>query len=90
MNRNKSLLLPGLLALALTAHAQLSPTERQLTDYVDAHIDASIRLLINTVNINSGTLASPTASPPCLRPPVTYASSASSPKSRPTSAWGPP
>jgi len=56
MNRNKSLLLPGLLALALAAHAQLSPTERQLTDYVDAHIDASIRLLINTVNINSGTL----------------------------------
>jgi glutamate carboxypeptidase len=56
MNRNKLLLLPSLLTLTLSAHAQLSPTERQLTDYVDAHIDASIRLLINSVNINSGTL----------------------------------
>jgi glutamate carboxypeptidase len=57
MNRNKRLLLFGLLAaITLSAHAQLSPTERQLTDYVDAHIDASIRLLSNTVNINSGTL----------------------------------
>jgi glutamate carboxypeptidase len=61
MNRNNyrlpRLLLLGLLtALALTTHAQLSPAERQLTDFVDAHIDASIRLLTNSVNINSGTL----------------------------------
>jgi glutamate carboxypeptidase len=61
MNRNNSRL-PRLLlfvllpALTLTARAQLSPTERQLTDYVDAHIEASIRLLVNSVNINSGTL----------------------------------
>src|SRR5580693_2694443 len=63
MNRNNyrlpRLLLLGLLtALALTTHAQLSPAERQLTDFVDAHIDASIRLLTNSVNINSGTLNS--------------------------------
>jgi glutamate carboxypeptidase len=49
-------LLPALSALALTTHAQLSPAEKQLTDFVDAHIDASIRLLTNSVNINSGTL----------------------------------
>jgi glutamate carboxypeptidase len=40
----------------LPAHAQLSPTEMKLTDYVDAHLNASINLLINSVNINSGTL----------------------------------
>jgi glutamate carboxypeptidase len=51
-------LLPMLLALAPCEHlrAQLTPAERQLTDYVDAHFEASIRLLTNTVNINSGTL----------------------------------
>ena len=54
----RNLLLPILLALAPCAHlnAQLSPTERQLTDYIDAHFEASIRLLTNSVNINSGTL----------------------------------
>jgi glutamate carboxypeptidase len=36
--------------------AQLSPTEKKLTDYVDSHLNASIQLLINSVNINSGTL----------------------------------
>ncbi|HXB35304.1 MAG TPA: hypothetical protein VNV35_17865, partial [Puia sp.] len=54
----RNLLLPILVALAPCAHlnAQLSPTERQLTDYIDAHFEASIRLLTNSVNINSGTL----------------------------------
>jgi glutamate carboxypeptidase len=46
----------ALAALPLASHAQLSPAEKQLTDFVDAHIDASIRLLTNSVNINSGTL----------------------------------
>jgi glutamate carboxypeptidase len=54
----RKLLLHILLALAPCAHlhAQLSPIERQLTDYVDAHFEASVRLLTNSVNINSGTL----------------------------------
>jgi glutamate carboxypeptidase len=53
-----AIMLPTLLALAPCAHlhAQLSPTERQLTDYVDTHFEASIRLLTTSVNINSGTL----------------------------------
>jgi glutamate carboxypeptidase len=46
----------ALAALPLASHAQLSPAEKQLTDFIDAHIDASIRLLTNSVNINSGTL----------------------------------
>jgi glutamate carboxypeptidase len=51
-------LLPALLALASWTHlnAQLSSKERVLTDYVDAHLEASIQLLTNSVNINSGTL----------------------------------
>jgi glutamate carboxypeptidase len=51
-------LLPALLALAPWTHlnAQLSSKERVLTDYVDAHLEASIQLLTNSVNINSGTL----------------------------------
>ncbi|HXD76547.1 MAG TPA: M20/M25/M40 family metallo-hydrolase [Puia sp.] len=34
----------------------LSPAEKQLVDYIDAHLDASIRLLAESVDINSGTL----------------------------------
>ncbi|HTR28395.1 MAG TPA: M20/M25/M40 family metallo-hydrolase [Puia sp.] len=45
-----------LVAPAFPARAQLSPTEKQLTDYVDAHFNASIQLLTDAVNINSGTL----------------------------------
>lgn len=54
----RKLLIPFVLFIAPCAllHAQLSPTERALTDYVDAHFEASIRLLANSVNINSGTL----------------------------------
>ncbi len=52
------ILLPGILILLSYTHlnAQLSANERALTDYVDAHLEASIRLLTNSVNINSGTL----------------------------------
>jgi glutamate carboxypeptidase len=52
------ILLPGILILLSCTHlnAQLSANERALTDYVDAHLEASIRLLTNSVNINSGTL----------------------------------
>ncbi|HYH78988.1 MAG TPA: M20/M25/M40 family metallo-hydrolase [Longimicrobium sp.] len=45
------------LALApLAAHAQaLTPTERRIAAYVDAHTNDAIALLERTVNINSGT-----------------------------------
>jgi glutamate carboxypeptidase len=55
---HRIILLPGILTLLSCTHlnAQLSANERALTDYVDAHLEASIRLLTNSVNINSGTL----------------------------------
>jgi glutamate carboxypeptidase len=37
-------------------HAQLTPSEKQLIAYVNAHLDPAIQLLTNSVNINSGTL----------------------------------
>jgi glutamate carboxypeptidase len=52
---------PFLLAAALafaghTAHAQaLSPAERRITAYVDAHTRDAVALLERTVNVNSGT-----------------------------------
>lgn len=50
-------LLPLLTLLSLTqATAQLTPAEKKLIAYVNAHLDASIQLLTNSVNINSGTL----------------------------------
>ncbi|HEV3324983.1 MAG TPA: M20/M25/M40 family metallo-hydrolase [Puia sp.] len=38
------------------APLHLSPPEKKAIDYVDAHFNESIQLLINSVNINSGTL----------------------------------
>lgn len=51
-------LLAAALALApVVAHAQnLSPTERRIAAYVDAHTDEAIALIERTVNINSGTM----------------------------------
>lgn len=51
------LLLAAALALApQVTHAQaLSPAERRIAAYVDAHADEAIGLLERTVNINSGT-----------------------------------
>jgi glutamate carboxypeptidase len=51
----KLLLCCGLFVVAQT-HAQLSPSEKKLLAYVDAHLDPALQLLINSVNINSGTL----------------------------------
>lgn len=49
-----------LLALALLAttatQAQLATPERKAIDYIDQHIQQATQLLINSVNINSGTL----------------------------------
>ena len=46
----------ALLTSGFPAMAQLSPREKKLADYVDAHLDASVQLLTDAVNINSGTL----------------------------------
>jgi len=50
-------LLPCLFLLATTAtQAQLSTPEKTAIDYIDRHMTAATQLLINSVNINSGTL----------------------------------
>lgn len=46
----------GLLLLAQTATAQLTTPEKKLVDYIDHHMAEASQLLINSVNINSGTL----------------------------------
>jgi glutamate carboxypeptidase len=43
------------LAIA-SAEAQLTASERKLIDYVNVHLNTSMQLLIQSVNINSGTL----------------------------------
>ncbi|MXV15987.1 M20/M25/M40 family metallo-hydrolase [Hufsiella ginkgonis] len=45
-----------LILAAITTHAQLSPQERKIIDYVNRNLPAAEQLLIQTVNINSGTL----------------------------------
>jgi glutamate carboxypeptidase len=44
------------LAPATAAAQQLSPQERRIVQYVDAHTEDAIALLERTVNVNSGTL----------------------------------
>jgi glutamate carboxypeptidase len=46
----------GLIALTITTHAQLTTPEKKTIDYITHHMDAAMQLLINSVNINSGTL----------------------------------
>lgn len=41
---------------ATTAAQDLSPTERQIVNYVDAHAEEAIAFLERVVNINSGTM----------------------------------
>ncbi len=48
--------LPVSSQLSIPFNTPLSPKEKILTDYVDTHLDASIQLLTDAVNINSGTL----------------------------------
>lgn len=43
-------------AIFSAAHAQLSPTEKKISAWVDTHMDPAMQLLIASVNINSGTL----------------------------------
>jgi glutamate carboxypeptidase len=52
----RKLLLCCGLFVATQTQAQLTPQEKKLIDYVNAHLDPAIQLLINSVNINSGTL----------------------------------
>jgi glutamate carboxypeptidase len=47
------LLLP---ALTIPAHAQLSPPEKKVIAYIKTHQDSAMQLLVESVNINSGTL----------------------------------
>jgi len=49
-----SLLLPTF--ATMSAYSQLTPAEKVAVDYIDAHFNESLQLLINSVNINSGTL----------------------------------
>jgi glutamate carboxypeptidase len=50
-------LLFGLALLATIAtNAQLTAPEKKAIDYIDHHMEAAMQLLINSVNINSGTL----------------------------------
>jgi glutamate carboxypeptidase len=44
------------LLLASAANAQLSAPEKKAIAYITAHMDSTMQLLIETVNINSGTL----------------------------------
>lgn len=46
----------GLLLLAQTATAQLTTPEKKLVDYIEHHMAEASQLLINSANINSGTL----------------------------------
>jgi len=53
----KSLLLSLLASITLSSiHAQLDAAEKKAMTYVTDHMDATMQLLINSVNINSGTL----------------------------------
>ncbi len=52
----KLILLWFLPAITICAHAQLSPAEKKTVAWVNGHMDAAMQLLINSVNINSGTL----------------------------------
>ncbi|MCH7817732.1 MAG: M20 family peptidase, partial [Proteobacteria bacterium] len=52
----KRLLLATLASLLIRpVMAQLSATEQELANYIDAHHEEAIELLIEVVNINSGT-----------------------------------
>jgi len=55
----KLLLLLLLPTLGLPAYAQLSSPEKKAIDYINSHMDDAIRLLSESVNINSGTLNIP-------------------------------
>ncbi|HLZ89209.1 MAG TPA: M20/M25/M40 family metallo-hydrolase [Puia sp.] len=52
----KLLLGIALLTTAATTHAQLTAPEKKAIDYIDRHMTDAMQLLINSVNINSGTL----------------------------------
>ena len=52
---NKLILL-AFFFLAQSVQAQLSPDEKKIIDYINSHFSASEGLLIESVNINSGTL----------------------------------
>lgn len=52
----RKLLLCCAILVATHTHAQLTPSEKKLIDYVNAHLDPALQLLTNSVNINSGTL----------------------------------
>ena len=53
----KKLLYSSLIAITpFLTQAQLTPSEKTLIDYVNAHLDPALQLLTNSVNINSGTL----------------------------------
>lgn len=52
----KKFYLIAFLFIAQTAYAQLSPDEKKVIEYVNAHFKESEELLIELVNINSGTL----------------------------------
>ena len=53
----KSLLLSLLASTMLSSvHAQLDAAEKKAMTYVTDHMDATMQLLIRSVNINSGTL----------------------------------
>jgi glutamate carboxypeptidase len=51
-----TLLLFSALLTASTSKAQLSSTEKKAIAYITTHMDSTMQLLIETVNINSGTL----------------------------------
>ena len=52
----KLLALLCMLFVVIAGHAQLSPQEITITNYINAHINGAIKLLQQSVNINSGTL----------------------------------
>ena len=56
MNFKKFLLLPFLVLPILVFSQKLSKTERQLVDQIDKNYEETVALLVETVNINSGTL----------------------------------
>ena len=43
-------------AVATAGAQQISPTEQQIVQYIDAHSDEAIELLERVVNMNSGTM----------------------------------
>ena len=52
----RKLLLCSCLFVVARTQAQLTPSEKKLIAYVNAHMDPAMQLLTNSVNINSGTL----------------------------------